>query len=95
MNGTCNYILTRMESANLSYEKVFNEAKALGYLEADPTLDVGGIDASHKLSILSSIAFGTQIEMNAIDIQGIEQITIQDIEHVRDCLLYTSPSPRD
>ena len=84
MNGTCNYILTRMESANLSYEKVFNEAKALGYLEADPTLDVGGIDASHKLSILSSIAFGTQIEMNAIDIQGIEQITIQDIEHVRE-----------
>ena len=84
MNGTCNYILTRMESANLSYEKVFNEAKALGYLEADPTLDVGGIDASHKLSILSSIAFGTQIEMNAIDIQGIEQITIQDIKHVRE-----------
>jgi homoserine dehydrogenase len=83
MNGTCNYILTRMESANLSYEKVFNEAKALGYLEADPTLDVGGIDASHKLSILSSIAFGTQIEMNAIDTQGIEQITIQDIKHVR------------
>ncbi len=51
MNGTCNYILTRMESAGLPYETVFEEARQLGYLEADPNLDVGGIDAGHKLSL--------------------------------------------
>ena len=56
MNGTCNYILTRMESSGLSYEEVFSEADDLGYLEADPNLDIGGIDAAHKLSLLSSIA---------------------------------------
>ncbi len=55
MNGTCNYILTRMESAGLPYETVFEEARALGYLEADPTLDVGGIDAGHKLAILAAM----------------------------------------
>ena len=52
MNGSCNYILTRMESAGLSYQEVFDEANALGYLEADPELDVGGIDAAHKLTLL-------------------------------------------
>jgi len=60
MNGTCNYILTRMESAGLTYDEAFAEADGLGYLEADPTLDVGGIDAGHKLSLLSAIAFGTR-----------------------------------
>ena len=68
MNGTCNYILTRMESSGLSYEEVFSEANELGYLEADPNLDIGGIDAAHKLSILSSIAFGTEINFNGIEI---------------------------
>jgi homoserine dehydrogenase len=60
MNGTCNYILTRMQSAGLPYEQVFEEARQLGYLEADPNLDVGGIDAGHKLSLLAAIAFGTR-----------------------------------
>ena len=55
MNGTCNYILTRMEETGNTYESLFKEAEALGYLEADPNLDVGGIDAAHKLAILSSI----------------------------------------
>ena len=84
MNGTCNYILTRMENSNLTYEAVFNEAQKLGYLEADPKLDVGGIDASHKLAILSSIAFGTQINFTAVDTQGIELISVQDIEQARE-----------
>jgi homoserine dehydrogenase len=84
MNGTCNYILTRMENSNLAYETVFNEAQKLGYLEADPTLDVGGIDASHKLAILTSIAFGTQINFAAVDTQGIELISVQDIEQTRE-----------
>jgi homoserine dehydrogenase len=84
MNGTCNYILTRMESAGLSYEEVFEEARALGYLEADPTLDVGGIDAGHKLAILSGIAFGTRVDFGAVRLQGIERVSIDDIRRARD-----------
>ncbi|MDE2791357.1 MAG: homoserine dehydrogenase [Paracoccaceae bacterium] len=81
MNGTCNYILTRMESAGLSYDDVFREAAALGYLEADPTLDVGGIDAAQKLSLLSSIAFGTRVSLDSVTLDGIERVSIADIEH--------------
>ncbi|MFD1795875.1 homoserine dehydrogenase [Paracoccus aurantiacus] len=84
MNGTCNYILTRMESAGLPYEDVFEEARQLGYLEADPTLDVGGIDASHKLAILSSIAFGTQVAFDGVEIEGIERVSIDDIRRAAD-----------
>ncbi len=84
MNGTCNYILTRMESAGLPYEAVFEEARKLGYLEADPTLDVGGIDASHKLAILSSIAFGTRVNFDAVEIEGIERVSIDDIRRAAD-----------
>ncbi|MDO5613467.1 MAG: homoserine dehydrogenase [Paracoccus sp. (in: a-proteobacteria)] len=84
MNGTCNYILTRMESAGLPYETVFDEARQLGYLEADPTLDVGGIDAGHKLAILSAIAFGTQVDFDAVEIEGIERVSIDDINRARD-----------
>ncbi|MGR3512571.1 MAG: homoserine dehydrogenase [Paracoccaceae bacterium] len=84
MNGTCNYILTRMQSAGLSYDAVFKECEDLGYLEADPTLDVGGIDAGHKLALLTSIAFGTQVDYDALTIEGIERITIEDIEQAAD-----------
>ncbi len=84
MNGTCNYILTRMQSAGLSYETVFKECEELGYLEADPTLDVGGIDAGHKLALLASIAFGNQVDFDALTIEGIERITIEDIEQAAD-----------
>jgi homoserine dehydrogenase len=84
MNGTCNYILTRMEDAGLSYQDVFAEAEALGYLEADPTLDVGGIDAGHKLALLASIAYGTQVNFAAMDIEGIERISIEDIRQAAD-----------
>lgn len=84
MNGTCNYILTRMENAGLPYDEVFKEADALGYLEADPTLDVGGIDAGHKLSLLSSIAYGTQVDFDAVYLEGIERIKIEDIRHAAD-----------
>ncbi|MEM6323035.1 MAG: homoserine dehydrogenase [Pseudomonadota bacterium] len=84
MNGTCNYILTRMEAEGLAYETVFEEARALGYLEADPTLDVGGIDAGHKLALLASIAFGTQVNFNAMTLEGIERVEIADIEAARD-----------
>ena len=84
MNGTCNYMLTRMESAGLPYDEVFAEADALGYLEADPTLDVGGIDAGHKLSLLSSIAFGTQVDFPGVELEGIDRITIEDIRQAAD-----------
>ncbi|ARO15453.1 homoserine dehydrogenase [Ketogulonicigenium robustum] len=84
MNGSCNYILTRMESAGLTYEEVFEEARALGYLEADPQLDVGGIDAGHKLSLLSAIAFGSKVDFPAVELEGIGAITIEDIRHAAD-----------
>ena len=84
MNGTCNYILTRMENAGLPYEMVFEEANKLGYLEADPTLDVGGIDAGHKLALLASVAFGTQVDFAAMQIDGIERVSIEDIRQAAD-----------
>ena len=79
MNGSCNYILTRMQNEGLSYEAVFDEARQLGYLEADPNLDVGGIDAGHKLSLLASIAFGTKVSFDAVELEGIGKISIDDI----------------
>ncbi len=84
MNGTCNYILTRMESAGLPYDEVFEEANQLGYLEADPNLDVGGIDAGHKLALLASIAFGTKVSFDVVELEGIGQITIDDITQAAD-----------
>lgn len=84
MNGTCNYILTRMQDAGLDYETVFQEASDLGFLEADPTLDVGGIDAGHKLALLVSIAFGTKVDFGSIELEGIQQITIEDIKQAED-----------
>ncbi len=84
MNGTCNYILTRMERAGLPYADVFAEAQAMGYLESDPTLDVGGIDAAHKLVLLSSIAFGTRPDFAGVAIEGIERIGIDDIRQAAD-----------
>ncbi len=84
MNGTCNYILTRMDSAGLTYQEAFDEADGLGYLEADPNLDVGGIDAAHKLTLLAAIAFGTKGDFDAIDLEGIGAITIEDIRRAGD-----------
>lgn len=84
MNGTCNYILTRMETAVLPYETVFQEASDLGYLEADPTLDVGGIDAGHKLALLAAMAFGAKVDFDAVQLEGIERVSIDDIRHAAD-----------
>lgn len=84
MNGTCNYILTRMQSAGLPYAEVFEEARALGYLEADPNLDVGGIDAGHKLSLLAAIAFGTRVDFGSVDLEGIGNVSIDDIRLAAD-----------
>jgi len=84
MNGTCNYILTRMQATGRGYNALFDECAELGYLEADPNLDVGGIDAAHKLAILSSIAFGTQVNFDGIEIEGIQRVTLDDIAHAAD-----------
>ncbi len=80
LNGTCNYILTRMEKEGLSFDACLAEAQRLGYAEADPTFDVDGFDTAHKLSILTSLAFGTKIDAEAVYVEGIRAITIADIE---------------
>lgn len=84
MNGTCNYILTRMQDTGQGYNALFDECARLGYLEADPQLDVGGIDAGHKLSLLASVAFGTRVNFAAVELEGIERITNEDIAHAAD-----------
>jgi homoserine dehydrogenase len=87
LNGTCNYILTRMEQEGLSYEECLREAQRLGYAEADPAFDVDGRDTAHKLVILTSLAFGTQLAPDDVHVEGIEQITQADI-HAADDLGY-------
>ncbi len=84
MNGTCNYILTRMEKEGLTFEACLKDAQRLGYAEADPTFDIGGNDTAHKLSILTSLAFGTQIAADDIYLEGITNITIEDIRAAAD-----------
>ena len=79
MNGTCNYILTRMNQEDVEYATVLQEAQDLGYAEADPTLDVGGFDAAHKLLILASIAYGVDAKPEDILIEGLENITQEEI----------------
>lgn len=84
MNGTCNYILTRMEATGQGYNALFDECAELGYLEADPNLDVGGIDAGHKLSILAAIAYGARVNFDAVALEGIQHITLEDITYAAD-----------
>jgi homoserine dehydrogenase len=79
LNGTCNYILTRMEAEGISFEACLADAQRLGYAEADPTFDIEGNDTAHKLSILTSLAFGTRIAASDIYMEGISNITQADI----------------
>jgi homoserine dehydrogenase len=80
LNGTCNYILTRMEQDNLPFGECLAAAQNLGYAEADPSFDIDGHDAAHKLALLTAIAFGTVINAEAIYVEGISSITPADIE---------------
>jgi homoserine dehydrogenase len=84
MNGTCNYILTRMEKEELTFEACLSEAQRLGYAEADPTFDIEGNDTAHKLSILTTLAFGTKIAADDIYLEGISNISLEDIHAARD-----------
>lgn len=79
LNGTCNYILTEMETTGAAFDGVLAEAQRLGYAEADPTADVGGFDAAHKLAIMAAIAFGRQIDFGGVQIEGIERVSAEDI----------------
>jgi homoserine dehydrogenase len=80
MNGTCNYILTRMGNEGIGFAECLADAQKLGYAEADPTFDVGGFDTAHKLAILASLCFGTEIAPDEIFVEGITKITQADIK---------------
>ncbi|MGH6870895.1 MAG: homoserine dehydrogenase [Rhizomicrobium sp.] len=84
LNGTCNYILTQMESTGRPFADVLADAQHLGYAEADPTLDIGGGDTAHKLALLSSLAFGLKPELANISVEGIAGIAPEDIRFARE-----------
>ena len=84
LNGTCNYILSEMDSSGRSFADVLSEAQRLGYAEADPTMDVGGFDAAHKISILAALAFGCAPNYAAAEIEGIDQVALLDIQLAKD-----------
>ena len=81
INGTCNYILTQMEKEEKEYTSIFKKAQQLGYVEKDPQLDVGGIDSAHKISILTTCAFGTRINFENVITNGIQNISLIDIKN--------------
>jgi len=84
LNGTCNFILSEMESKGRSFAAVLADAQALGYAEADPTTDVGGFDAAHKISILAALAFGCAPDYAAAEIEGIKSVEQLDISLAKD-----------
>lgn len=84
LNGTCNYILTEMRRTGRDFADVLAEAQALGYAEADPSFDVDGIDAAHKLSILASLAFNTPIDFKSVRIEGIRKVSAVDIAYAEE-----------
>lgn len=83
LNGTCNYILSKIEDEGISFEDALAEAQRQGYAEADPTLDVGGFDTAHKIAILAALAYGMEINLKDVYIEGISRITPIDIEFAR------------
>ena len=84
LNGTCNYILTSMSQQGRDFDDVLAEAQKLGYAEADPSFDVDGIDAAHKLAIITSLAFGMPVNIDAVHVEGIRNITIRDMEFAKE-----------
>ena len=84
VNGTTNYMLTKMANDGVSYETVLKEAQEKGYAEADPTADVEGLDAARKAAILASIAFNTRVHFNDVSVEGITKITTEDIDYAKD-----------
>jgi homoserine dehydrogenase len=80
MNGTCNYILSRMEAEGLSFTECLKAAQELGYAEADPTFDVEGYDTAHKLALLTALAFGTEVDADSIYVEGISNVASLDLK---------------
>ena len=83
LNGTCNYILTRMEHENLPFAEVLRDAQANGYAEAEPSLDIDGHDTAHKAAVLATLAYGAPVPLSSIPVQGIRDITPLDIQYAR------------
>lgn len=83
LNGTCNYILTRMSQEGKEFESVLTDAQAHGYAEADPTFDIEGVDTAHKLAILISLCFGTRVDFNSIYTEGISNISALDLHYAK------------
>ena len=83
LNGTCNYILTEMEAKGAGFADILSDAQVLGYAEADPTFDVDGVDAAHKLAILASLSFGTALDFDAVLTSGIRDISASDIAEAK------------
>lgn len=79
LNGTCNFLTTEMLKTGRSYEDVLEEAQKLGYAEADPTLDVSGMDAAHKAAILSAIAFSADLDFSMVSVEGVDQVELLDL----------------
>jgi len=84
LNGTCNYILTVMRETGRAFGEVLKDAQDLGYAEADPSFDIDGVDAAHKLAILTSIAFGCKIDFGSVHVEGIRHISSLDIEYAEE-----------
>jgi homoserine dehydrogenase len=84
LNGTCNYIVSVMDQEGTDFATVLADAQALGYAEADPSFDIDGVDAGHKLAILAAMAFGTRIDFNAISMDGIRNVSLTDLEYARE-----------
>jgi homoserine dehydrogenase len=80
LNGTCNYILTTMRESGRDFQEVLAEAQKLGYAEADPSFDIDGVDAAHKLALLAAVAFGNAVDFKGVHVEGIRHISALDIE---------------
>src|SRR6185503_19863174 len=84
VNGTCNYILSKMTDENVDFSMVLKEAQAQGYAEADPSFEIEGMDSAHKLQILVMLAFRTAVDLKHIHTEGFTRVTAQDIAYARE-----------
>ncbi len=84
VNGTCNYILTRMQESHLSFEEALSEAQRLGFAEADPTLDISGLDSAHKLALLATLAYGSFVSADQVYVEGIQNLEPLDLAFARE-----------
>lgn len=84
LNGTCNYILTEMRTTGRDFADVLADAQRLGYAEADPSFDVDGVDAAHKLAVLTAVAFGTHVDFKSVHIEGIRHVSALDINYAQE-----------